>query len=108
MSSPNLLQPLNQLLTQAESLLALAQQEDWFGLEAAMVDYLQNVSLVEDKVYLASLTEAGLTLAAQGLILQIQSINQQVDEQAKDFHEKVASELRHMIQSGRALNAYGR
>jgi len=108
MSTENLLQPLEQLLVQAESLLSLTQEEDWFSLAAQMDDYLQKVALVEDQTYLQSLKDAGLALEAQGLILQIHGINQKVDEVAQDSHEKIASELRHMIQSGKAMDAYSR
>ena len=108
MSTENLLQPLEQLLVQAESLLSLTQEEDWVALAAQMADYLQKVALVEDQTYLQSLKDAGLALEAQGLILQIHGINQKVDEVAQDSHEKIASELRHMIQSGKAMDAYSR
>lgn len=108
MNAEQLLQPLTNLLLQAESLLLLAQQEDWLGLEAKIGDYQQKVALLEDRAYILSLKQAGLALQAQGLVLQIQGINQKVDEYAQDSHQKIASELRHMIQSNKALDAYGR
>lgn len=108
MSSTQLLQPLEQLLTQAESLLNLAQGNDWVGLAAEMVNYQQKITLLEDQAYLQSLKDAGLALDAQGLILQIHGVNQKVDEIAHESHEKIASELRQMIQSDKAMDAYGR
>lgn len=108
MSNEHLLDPVVQLLAQAEVLLLLAEAEDWAGLGAHMTDYLSYVTLLEDKAYLQSLKDAGLALSAQGLILQIHGINQKVDELAQDSHQKVASELRQIIQSGKAMDAYGR
>lgn len=107
MKSERLLDPVNQLLGQAEALLLLAEAEDWQGLEGQMPDYLQKVTLLEDKTYLQSLKDAGLSLSAQGLILQIHGINQKVDELANDSQQKIASELRQIIQSGKAMDAYG-
>lgn len=108
MSSENLLHPITQLLAQAESLLTLAQAEDWQGLEGQMPDYVIKVALLEDQVYLQSLKDSGLALAAQGLILQIHGTNKKIDDLAQDSQQQIASELRHMSQSGKAMDAYGR
>lgn len=108
MSSENLLNPLAQLLEQAEALQVLAQAEDWLGLEAEMASYLEKVGLIEDKAYLQALKDAGLALSAQGFILQIHGINKKIDDLAQDSQQKIASELRHIIQSGKAMDAYGR
>lgn len=108
MNAENLLNPLVQLLGKAEALLVLAQAEDWMGLEAEMANYLEKVGLIEDQAYLQALKDAGSALYAQGLILQIQGTNKKIDDIAQDSQQKIASELRQIIQSGKAMDAYGR
>ena len=107
MSATTLLHPLNQLLSQAEALLVLAGGDEWPAVEVAMAEYLQAMAILEDQKYLTALKEAGLALEAQGLILQIRGLNEKVDAQAQVSHEKIASELRQIMQSSKALDAYG-
>ena len=108
MNPETLLQPLQQLLTQVQLLLAFAHAENWDAIQIEMVDYQKRAVLLEDEIYLQSLKDANLVIEAQGLMLQIQGFNQQVDEHAEAFHEKVASELRQMNLSNKALDAYRR
>ena len=108
MNSENLLHPVAQLLAQAEMLLVLAEAEDWLALEGQMAGYQARVGLLEDQAYLQTLKDAGLALSAQGLILQIHGINKKVDDLAQYSQQKIASELRHITQSDKAMDAYGR
>ena len=107
MNTETVLQPLQLLREKAESLLSLADNEEWFNLEEQMNDYVQALTLLEDNAYLQSLIAAGLAMNAQSLILQIQELNEKLDGLATDSQRKIASELRQIIQSGKALGAYG-
>ena len=107
MNPENLLQPIQQLLIQAQTLVALANAEEWDAIQIHMSDYQQAVVILEDVSYLQTLKAAGLASQAQTLILHIQELNQQVDEQAAVQHAKLSSELRQLVQSNKVLDAYG-
>ncbi len=108
MTPENLLQPLNQLLTQAQALMILAQAEAWDEMQSEIVDYQQRMAVLADATYLLALKDANLTAEAQALILQIQEFNQQLDGNAEQVHTNIASELRQIIQADKALDAYRR
>lgn len=108
MNTENLLQPLQLLSLQVKNLLALAHAEDWQAVQTQITDYQQGVAILSDENYLQAVRNANLIEEAQALITQIYEFNRLLDENAVVNHDKIASELRHMMQSDKALNAYGR
>jgi hypothetical protein len=105
---PSLLQPLQQLLSEADALMQLALEEDWEGLQPQAENFQQHMHLLEDQAYLARLRDAGLATQAQDVLLQIQLLNDQLDLMTSNARDKVSSELRQIIQSNKAMDAYGR
>jgi len=103
-----LLQPLQQLLAEADALMQLALGEDWEGLQTQAENFQQQMVLLGDKSYLGKLRDAGLAVQAQDLLLQIQLLNDQLDLMTTNARDKVSSELRQIIQSNKAMDAYGR
>lgn len=103
-----LLQPLQQLLAQADALMQLALAEDWDGLQSQAENFQQQMTLLGDQSYLGKLRQAGLVMQAQDLLLQIQLLNDQLDLMATNARDKVSSELRQIIQTNKAMDAYGR
>ncbi len=103
-----LLQPLQQLLAEADALMQLALEEDWDALQTQAENFQQQMALLGDQRYLGKLREAGLVVQAQDLLLQIQLLNDQLDLMATNARDKVSSELRQIIQTNKAMDAYGR
>lgn len=103
-----LLQPLQQLLAEADGLMQLALAEDWDGLQSQAENFQQHMTLLGDQAYLVKLRQAGLATQAQDLLLQIQLLNDQLDLMTSNARDKVSSELRQIIQSNKAMDAYGR
>ncbi|MES2675652.1 MAG: flagellar protein FliT [Pseudomonadota bacterium] len=108
MSSDILLQPLKQLLVQAQLLLQLAQAENWEEMQTQFSEYQQQMLLLADATYLQTLKEENLAAEAQEFIVKIQELNQQLDSFAEQAHADIASELRQFIQADKALDAYSR
>ena len=109
LSSVNpLLQPLYNILLQAEELVRLSQGEDWELFEAEIAKYQQQVTILNDQNYLKALEIEKLTNEAKEIIAKIQVLNDNLDTHANEMREKIASELRQMIQSNKAIDAYGR
>jgi len=108
MDKSELLKPLYELLDGAQALIGLAQAEEWAAMDAAASVYQQNVALLEDGRYLQAISDANLVEDAKAIILAIQALNDELDVHTSLQREKIASELRQMNQSGKALDAYGR
>jgi hypothetical protein len=108
MNDETLLQPIHNLLIEVKALLVLAQAAKWDELNASLESYQVKLNVLSDKHYLQTIKDNNLNLEAQGIILQIQGFNAQVDELAECEHTRIASELRQMMQSDKALDAYSR
>jgi len=108
MSNSDLLKPLYEVLERVQEMLRQAHADEWEAMEAAASDYQQHVSFLNDDVYLQALQNENLVEDAKAIILQIQKLNDDLDTYASAQRDKIASELRQMIQSDKALNAYGR
>ncbi|MET0356553.1 MAG: hypothetical protein ABW044_07220 [Cellvibrio sp.] len=107
MDNNELLNPLGEILARVQTLVQLAQAEDWIALDVAANEYQQRVCLLEDAAYLKSIYDANLVEEAKSIIAEIQIHNQDLDAYTSIQREKVASELRQITQSNKALNAYG-
>ena len=108
MSATTLLQPLYDILAQAEALSSLGDAQNWEALETELVSYQQKVSFLNDDRYLKAVQDEQLTEEAKEIIARIQVLNDKLDLHANDARDKIASELRQMIQSNKAIDAYGR
>jgi hypothetical protein len=108
MNDKNLLAPLHQLVEQVYVLLGFAHSEKWDEFQVNLSAYQAQLTLLEDAAYLNAVKNSGLTSEAQSLVSQLQGLNQQLDVLAEQTHEKIASELRLMTQSNKALDAYSR
>ena len=108
MDNNELLKPLTEILARVKALVELAQAEDWATLEVAANEYQAHVALLEDATYLKSIHDAHLVEEAKEIITEIQTQNQDLDTYTSLQREKVASELRQITQSTKALDAYGR
>jgi hypothetical protein len=108
MESNELLTPLHDILTRVKKLAELAQAEDWVAMEIATVEYEQHVALLEDATYFESITKANVVEEAKAIIAEIQAVNSDLDGHTVLQREKIASELRQITQSNKALDAYGR
>ncbi len=108
MNTHELLNPLADILARVQGLVQLAQAEDWVAMEAATNEYEQRVALLEDAAYFKSINDAHLVEEAKAIIAEIQAVNNDLDTHTALQREKIASELRQMTQSNKALDAYGR
>jgi len=108
MNTNELLQPLQEALALAQELVSLAQAEDWEAMDLATRYYQQKLSVLGDDAYMQSINAANLAEDAKALIVKIQSVNDDLDSYTLMQREKVASELRQLSLSGKALEAYGR
>jgi hypothetical protein len=108
MSTQDLLKPLHETLEKAQELTRLTQAEEWSALEEQFVNYERLAKYLSDEAYLKTLTDNNLEASAREIILQIQSLNENLDLRASDVRDKIASELRQMMQSDKALDAYRR
>jgi hypothetical protein len=88
--------------------MQLALTEAWEELQPQAEQFQQEMAILGDEAYLHNLRSAGLGPQAQDLLLQIQLLNEQLDLMATNARDKISSELRQIIQSNKALNAYGR
>jgi len=107
MTDNEILQPLNEIMNRAQELTELARAQDWEALDVAAVKYQQQVALLEDKTYLKTISDAGLNETAKNIIAKIQFLNDDLDSYTSLERERISSELRQMMQSNKALNAYG-
>lgn len=108
MNTHEILNPLTDILARVQELVQLAQAEDWIAMETAAKEYEQRVSLLEDATYFKSISDANLVEEAKAIIKEIQTVNNDLDTHTSLQREKIASELRQMTQSSKALEAYGR
>ncbi len=108
MSNNELLKPLYEILDRVNELVQLAQAEDWEAMNTAADKYQQHVTFLDDDVYLQALQDAHLVEEAKAIIVQIQSLNDDLDTHTSLQRDRIASELRQMNQSDKALEAYGR
>ncbi|RYY75687.1 MAG: flagellar protein FliT [Gammaproteobacteria bacterium] len=107
MDNNELLKPLQEILERAEALLDLAEAQQWEELDAAASNYQQHVTFLNDDVYLKAIQDAALVDEAKALIAKIQVMNDDLNAHTTLQRDKIASELRQIVQSGKALNAYG-
>lgn len=108
MSNHDLLRPLHELLERVQAMLHQAQAEEWEAMEAAAIEYQQQVSFLNDDSYLKAVQDEHLVDDAKALISQIQTLNDELDRYASAQRDKIASELRQINQSNKAMDAYGR
>ena len=108
MNTHELLNPLADILARVQSLVDLAQAEDWVVMEVATAEYEKRVALLEDASYFKSISDANLVEEAKAIIKQIQDVNNDLDTHTALQREKIASELRQITQSNKAIDAYGR
>lgn len=108
MSSHDLLKPLYEVLERVQEMHRQAQSGEWEAMEAAASDYQQHVSFLNDDVYLKALQDEHLVEDAKAVIQQIQQLNDDLDTYATAQRDKIASDLRQMNQSEKAMNAYSR
>lgn len=108
MRNNELLKPLYEVLERAQELVRLAHAEEWDAMNTAASKYQQHVTFLDDDVYLHALNDANLVNEAKAIIVTIQAVNDDLDSYTLLQREKVASELRQLSQSGKALDAYGR
>ncbi len=108
MDTSELLTPLHKLLARAQELIRLGQAEDWEAMNSVAIQYQQQIHVLDDATYIQAITDAHLAEAAKAIIVQIQHVNDELDAYASLQCEKIASELRQINQSGKALDAYGR
>jgi hypothetical protein len=108
MNDINLLEPLYQLLEQVNLLLGFAHAEKWDEFQVNLSAYQTQLAVLEDSRYLNAVKSSGLSAEAQRLVAQLQDLNHQLDGLAEQTHAKIASELRLMTQSTKALDAYSR
>lgn len=108
MENNELLKPLYEILDRVKDLVRLAQAEEWESMEIAAAEYQQHVTFLDDNLYIKALQDADLVDAAKSIIGQIQGFNDDLDIHTSLQREKIASELRQMNQSDKAMNAYGR
>lgn len=108
MNTHELLNPLADILARVQGLVLLAQAEDWIAMEVAASEYEQRVTILEDAAYFKSISDANLVEEAKAIIAEIQTVNNDLDTHTALQREKIASELRQMTQSNKALEAYGR
>ncbi len=108
MENNELLKPLYEILERVQELVRLAQSEEWDAMNTAADKYQQHVSFLDDDVYLRALNEAHLVDEAKAIIVKIQGVNDDLDSYTSLQRAKIASELRQLTQSDKALEAYGR
>jgi hypothetical protein len=108
MDNNELLKPLYEILDRVKELVNLAQAEEWEAMDAAANKYQQHVTFLDDNVYLQALHDAYLVEEAKAIIVQIQGMNDDLDVHTSLQRERIASELRQMNQSDKALDAYSR
>lgn len=107
MENNELLKPLYEILDRVKELVCLAQAEEWEAMDTAANKYQQHVTFLDDNVYIQALNDAHLVDQAKSIIVQIQSLNDDLDNHTSLQRDRIASELRHMNQSDKALDAYG-
>jgi hypothetical protein len=108
MTTQDLLKPLYDTLEKAQELTRLAQSEEWLAFEQQFANYEQLAKYLSDETYLKALNDNNLGASGRELILEIQALNETLDLCATDVRDKIASELRQMMQSDKALDAYRR
>lgn len=102
------LDALTRALGQSETLLALAQADDWESFETLVQQRQQALLSLNDQEYLESLAQANLEAEAAEVIQAIQAINKQLGELAETNRTNKASELRQTNRVSKAMDAYGR
>ncbi|GGY72405.1 hypothetical protein GCM10011613_16720 [Cellvibrio zantedeschiae] len=108
MENHELLKPLYEVLERVRDLVKLAQAEEWEAMDVAANKYQQHVTFLDDNRYIQALQDAHLVDSAKSIIVQIQGLNDDLDTHTSLQREKIASELRQLNQSNKAMEAYGR
>jgi hypothetical protein len=108
MDNNELLKPLYEVLERAQELVRFAQAEEWDAMNTAASKYQEHVTFLDDDSYLQAINDAHLVDEAKAIIASIQCVNDDLDSYTLLQREKVASELRQLSQSDKALEAYGR
>ncbi len=107
MSNDDLLKPLYEVLDRVKEMVALAQAQEWEAMDTAANKYQQHVTFLDDNTYIQALQDACLVEEAKAIIVKIQGMNDDLDAHTSLQREKIASELRQLSQSDKALEAYG-
>lgn len=108
MNTQDLLQPLHDTLEKAHELGRLAQAEEWSAFEEQFASYERLAKYLNDEAYLKTLNDNNLGAPAREIIVQIQALNENIDLRASSVRDNIASELRQMMQSDKAMDAYRR
>jgi len=107
MANNSLLAPLEAVLSQSQSLLSLAHEQNWAAFEVLLQQRQAGMRTLTDGDYLNALAAANLDVKAKELVSQIQTLNDQLGELAVRQREKLVAEVRQLSISDKAINAYG-
>jgi flagellar protein FliT len=103
---PSILAPLEGFLAQTQSLLALAQADDWETFEIQMAERQTKLPALGESQLLIAITRAGLVDEAKSLIQAIQDTDQQIVGLAESSKAKISEQLRQSIKATKAVVAY--
>lgn len=103
---PSILAPLELFLTRTQTLLALAETEDWEAFEALMTERQAELPALSDSQFLIAITQAGLVDEAKSLIQSIQQLDQQIVVAAEKSKAKISEQLSQSIKGTKAVVAY--
>ena len=102
----SILAPLEGFLAQTQSLLALAQADNWETFETQLAVRQASLPALGESQFLIAITQAGLVDEAKSLIQAIQSIDQQIVAVAENSKAKISEQLRQSIKATKAVVAY--
>ena len=102
----SILAPLESFLAQTQSLLALAQADDWETFETQMAERQTKLPALGENQFLIAITQAGLVDEAKSLIQAIQATDQQIVDVAESSKAKISEQLRQSIKATKAVVAY--
>jgi flagellar protein FliT len=107
MSTATVIDPLKRALTQSEALLALAKADDWESFELLVQNRQQGLLVLQTPEFLHDVAELNAADEVARLIQAIQAINRELEDLSLKHQDGVASEIRHMAKSSKAMSAYG-
>lgn len=108
MEVTSLLAPFERALSQSQTLLSLAQAEDWESFESLVQQRQQGLLEIQEAAFIASISKAQLESQAALIIQAIQSINKQLAQLAEVQRDNIASDLRQASKAVKAIDAYRR
>jgi hypothetical protein len=103
----SLLAPINSLVEQSQHLLNLARTQDWQAFEVLLLQRQASMNVLLDENYLQAITKAGLDAEVKHMVMDIKTMNQQLTEMAGRRQDEVASEIRQINRTDKAMDAYG-